>query len=201
MWVRVINGNEIAEIAKDMNTVDRLNDTRLAQEVQAEGWVQTEEGGRPPYDSLLEKIVRRNPVVGLIDEGALIAGKWVVGYDIVATTAQEQADRKTAKKNEIKAAMRAEAAVGVVNTSLGFPVDCRREGFDNDMQNIGAMIRRGVGIIRDANNVEHNVTPSQLTTIQDEMDLYGLGLYQKKWILESQVDAATTGAELDAVIW
>jgi len=88
-------------------------------------------------------------------------------------------------------------------SSLGFLVDNRRSGSKFDKDNVKSLIDLGADPVqfKDADGVIHSLTQAELQTLHTEMIQDGLGLYQKKWTLEGQVEAATTIAELEAITW
>lgn len=120
--------------------------------------------------------------------------------------AQEIVDRKAgnpiqAAKDRIEQGFEHAMAHGILNSSLGFAVDARRSGSKNDLQNIEALIDMGATEIKDANGIMHAVTAENLNMIKSEIQQYAIGLYQKKWRLEAQIEASTTDEELNAIRW
>jgi hypothetical protein len=108
---------------------------------------------------------------------------------------------KAFKKDEITAAFENAALTGRFTSSLGFDVNARRGGIQNDLQNIEALISLGATQFRDADKIMRNVTALDLVTIKTEMQQYGLGLYEHKWQLEAAVAAAVDEADLEVITW
>jgi len=92
------------------------------------------------------------------------------------------------------------------STTLGIDVDCRRSNTKNDKQNVEGLIsymtRNSITEIN-----YKGYTESKITNIQDlqklvyEMEDYVLGLYQKKWTLENQVDNTELPDDLFKITW
>lgn len=55
-------------------------------------------------------------------------------------------------------------------------------------------------LIRDYNNGFHNLTVAQIQQIHIELLMNGMGAYQVKWTAEAQIQAASTLAEIDAIL-
>jgi len=112
-------------------------------------------------------------------------------------------DYKIIKPLEIKVAFEKEFTNRTFTSSLGFNVDNRRSGSKFDKDNVKSLIDLGADPVqfKDADGVIHSLTQAELQTMHTEMIQDGLGLYQKKWTLEGQIEAATTIAELEAITW
>lgn len=90
--------------------------------------------------------------------------------------------------------------------TIGIDVDCRRSDTKNDLQNCqilyNYMNRNSVEVIE---YVGHNdsvdITIEQLQDLIIEMENYGLNLYNYKWVLESDIEAATTIKQLELIEW
>jgi|LGVF01.2.fsa_nt_gb hypothetical protein len=118
---------------------------------------------------------------------------------------------RQAKLMQIKARSKAALPTGRVTLSIGWPIDCRRSARHDDVGNMERLLRlcQAAGMadstkvtIRGADNANHEVTVAQLRDIViQEMYQYGQGLYQHKWELEAQANAAATAADVLAVRW
>ena len=108
---------------------------------------------------------------------------------------------KKQKKEEINIAFTNAALNGRFTSALGFDVNARRGGIQNDLQNVETLINLNQTIFRDADNTIRNVTALDLVTIKTEMQQYGLSLYQHKWALEADIEAALTEEEINAIEW
>ena len=203
-WDETITTTETRVIDEVEQTVEGTSTVYLQkwlysmtdEEAYSHGYMRVEYLPVPDYDRLTHKYI-----TGTLSDGSEIDGKWVVGGTIEETTEIEQAEIKNSKKASIKADMEAEANNGEFTSSLGFVINARRSSTKNDLQNIYSLIDLGVTEFMDADNIIRSVTANDLQMIKNEMQQYGLSLYQKKWNLQAQVDAATTQAELDAIVW
>jgi len=120
------------------------------------------------------------------------------------TTADEQAQAyilehaktideiKSNKLNEIKNKVDYLKQNAVINSSLGFTVNARRE----DIQNIDELITLSITLFRGADNLDHQVTAADLQTIRAEIVAEGISLYNRKWAAEDALSSATTEAEV-----
>jgi len=80
----------------------------------------------------------------------------------------------------------------VLQTSVGFPIDNRRYGDKNDLENMRSLRDLGVTTIRGSDGIMHTVTTTELNTIIQEMQVDGLSGYQTKWIIEDAINSKTT---------
>ena len=136
-------------------------------------------------------------------------------YTIPTPTAAEiLTTEKSNKLIEIKNAFINATKTSQCNLSLGWAIDCRRSGEVNDIENMQTLLdlallegkadtdKIDAPGIKGADNTFHDATIAELRdTIIPEMKKYGLAQYQKKFTLESQIDAATTVADVQAVVW
>lgn len=124
------------------------------------------------------------------------------------------AEAQELKTVHIKQSFAAEVAGGKCTLSLGWDIDCRRASGKDDIGNMQALLRIAQAQaladtdqvtadgIRGADNQSHPATVADLRDkIIPEMDQYGLGLYSRKWQLESTVAAAKKTADVLAVEW
>ena len=94
-----------------------------------------------------------------------------------------------------------------LSTAIGIEIDCRREGKDNDLQNVERLIKKmersNIGTITYHGYIEDkdNVTSAMLETLTEEMDDFVLYNYNKKWMLESAIATAQTIEEVKNIIW
>ncbi len=106
---------------------------------------------------------------------------------------------KSLKKAEIKKDWDAAGLTNTATSSLGFEIDADRVAKDN----ITSLIDLGVEPItfRASDNSFHSVTLAELGIMKVEVIYSAFALYQKKWTLEAQIDAATTEEELTLINW
>jgi hypothetical protein len=93
-----------------------------------------------------------------------------------------------------------------MSTALGIEIDCRRSNTKNDLQNIQSLIskmeRESWTSVEYVGYTETKVaTKANLEAMVIEMEDFGLGLYQHKWTLWNTIQAATTLAQVEAVVW
>jgi len=115
---------------------------------------------------------------------------------------------KSAKINEIITAFENELQTGhFMSTILGIDVDCRRSNSKNDKQNVEGLIsnmsRKSKSTVDYVGYTEicPNVTQAQLTELVTEMEDHVLGLYEKKWMKQSEIKSATTIEEVKNINW
>lgn len=105
------------------------------------------------------------------------------------------------KLKEIKDAFQQEQQSGHITSSFGFEVNAD----DIALRNINSLIDMLNDVdtvqFRDYNNEFHTLTKADLITLKQEIIQYGLGLYQKKWTLEQQIEQAQTKEELEGIKW
>lgn len=132
----------------------------------------------------------------------------------LVTADQKLAAAKTSALSRIKSALGEAMASGVCTLSLGWQIDARRSGVNDDVANMQGLLTlaqsQGLsdtaavpgGGIKGHDNSMHPVTVAELRDhVIPEMIAYGLSLYQKKWDLGTQIAAAATLSDLDAVVW
>ena len=118
-----------------------------------------------------------------------IAGVWSLKLDYLKE--QKLLDLSIAFDNEFN--------FGSFTCSLGFRVDNRRYGNKNDKDNIQGLIDLGITIFKDADGAFHNLTPTELITIKNEMIGDGLSKYQTKWYFEGLIQAAQDEETLNSI--
>lgn len=138
-------------------------------------------------------------------------GRWIRGSSGAITEKpaplQSLDDIKNAKLSELKNSFMSECQSGTVNTSLGFPMDARRDGINNDLDNMiqlaTYMEENGIAstTVMDANGVEHTCTLAQVQTLVCDIRAAGMARYSKKFSLKNQTKNATTADQVMAVKW
>lgn len=115
---------------------------------------------------------------------------------------------KSAKINEIISTFENELQTGhFMSMALDIEVDCRRSSSKNDKQNVEGLIsnmtRKNKSTINYVGYTETcpNVTQAQLTELVTEMEDYVLALYEKKWVLQTQIENASTIEEIENINW
>lgn len=108
-------------------------------------------------------------------------------------------DLKAEYRQKILAAFLDALRNGRIDSSLGFPVDCRRSDVNNDLQNLDQLISLGTYPMqfKGADNQMYTI-PDEAAALQlrSEMVQYGLGAYQRKWDRENALDAVQSIDEL-----
>ena len=112
------------------------------------------------------------------------------------------ATAKTVQKNRVGHCFRTAPEGGCV-VAAGYRMDSTRVDVDNLARLRDRMLETGaVSVtIRDQSNQFHDVTVAELSTIVGELIDFGLGLYARKWQLESEIAAAGTVEGVEAVVW
>lgn len=138
------------------------------------------------------------------------------GYKLTYKTMEEQLidnditieDYKQYKTNLILSSFENEFENGhFMSASLGIEVDCRRSNSKNDKQNVEGLIsnmsRKSKTPINYVgySEIKTGITKTQLETLVAEMEDHVLGLYEKKWVLQTQIENATTIDDLNNIIW
>jgi len=129
--------------------------------------------------------------------------KWEVDKWIV-----DKEKYREQKAQEITWAFDTELSEGkFLSQALGIEVDCRRSSNKNDKQNveglINHMVRNSITEITYVgyDSVKENVTKVMLENLVGEMEDCALGLYNRKWQLETAVKQAKTVGELENIKW
>lgn len=115
---------------------------------------------------------------------------------------------KSAKVNEITSSFENELQNGhFMSASLGMEVDCRRSGSKNDKQNVEGLIsnmsRNSKATVNYVgySEIKNGITKTQLENLCAEMEDHALGLYEKKWVLQTQIENASTIDEIENINW
>ena len=105
---------------------------------------------------------------------------------------------KNVKLDEIKQSFADKMSNGVFTSSLGFNIDCRRDGTHFDKDNLDSVLDLGAFPVqwRDADNVFRTLSETDLLLLRSEMIAFGLSLYNSRWMKENLVNSFTyTGPE------
>lgn len=110
---------------------------------------------------------------------------------------------KVYKKLEIEAAFNLSLSGSMFSNSLQKEVNIGEKHLRNVEKLISYMQANNITEtqFRVYDNSFITVTLTQLQNLRLEMIQYGLDMYQKKWQLEQQIDAATNEEELAAIVW
>jgi hypothetical protein len=115
---------------------------------------------------------------------------------------------KSAKINEIISTFENELQTGhFMSMALDIEVDCRRSSSKNDKQNVEGLIsnmsRNSKSTVDYVGYSEicPNVTQAQLTELVAEMEDHVLRLYEKKWVLQTQIENASTINKVKNINW
>lgn len=125
------------------------------------------------------------------------------------TQAEYILKQKNIKLNEIYRIFKINIQSGsFISGTLGIAVDCRRNGADNDLQNVKELIdnyedltegeKYYIGLTE---TTSFPLTLDQLKELKKEMGTWGRNLYKKKWALEAQLKNATTEEEINSINW
>lgn len=175
--------------------------SKLTDEMLAEyGYANFYDAEPPKYDSEVYRLIELEP--------QLVDGKWTRRWkleEIVRTEEEEKAyldKHKRIKLNELESSFLTAEKSGVVKSSLGFDIDAT-ERSNRDINGLIDVLESSDEVKSTmfcaADNSFHEVTLDNLKTMQLEVIGYGQQLYQTKWELRTQIMAAETKEELDAI--
>jgi len=110
---------------------------------------------------------------------------------------------KKKQKEKVKADFLRIPAKGMISASLGVKIDSGREDKDNFRELLDYCNRLSLTEtdLRLYDNSFIKVTPAQLQVVIEELQEFGLGLYQKKWAKEAAIDQAADKAAVKAITW
>ena len=133
-------------------------------------------------------------------EPKLIDGKYYRNYSVKYFNIE---DIRNIKLNEIYTSFENEFKNGKLMSSLGFEVDCRRDGVKFDKDNLQSLIQLNLYPIpfKDSNGVVHSLTEADANILLNEMINKGLWIYQNKWEKENQIQNATKIEDLIVIVW
>lgn len=92
-------------------------------------------------------------------------------------------------------------STGIIQSSVGFPIDANERANRDVSGLISQMEMTGIDTTQfcDANNDFHEVTLDNLKTMQLELIQYAQSLYATKWQFRATIEAASTVDELNAI--
>ena len=161
-------------------------------------------------DINLYKVIYTNDETGLInsnpnliyttDEDDSYSGYYMLDANgkYVPDDAKELEEIKSIKLQEVKNSFENSLQHGILNSSLGFPVDNRRYLDKNDKDNVQGLIDLNIPSVEfnDSNGNFHTLTLSDLILLKSEMIQDGLKKYQDRWNLENSIKQCSTIDEL-----
>ena len=123
------------------------------------------------------------------------------GYQIIAIPGPTPEGVRTKKLGELSQKHHEAEEIGVIQSSLGFPIDANERANRDVSGLISQMEMTSVDKTQfcDANNDFHEVTLDNLKTMQLELIQYAQSLYATKWQLRAAIEAAKTVDELNAI--
>lgn len=123
------------------------------------------------------------------------------GYQIIAIPGPTPEETRTKKLMELSQKHHEAEEIGVIQSSLGFPVDANERANRDVSGLISQMEMTSIDKTQfcDANNDFHEVTLDNLKTMQLELIQYAQSLYATKWQLRAAIEAASTVDELNAI--
>jgi hypothetical protein len=131
-----------------------------------------------------------------------------IEYALVPTINNNLEMAKEAQAPIITGAFDKEIETGhFMSMALGIEVDCRRSDKKNDKQNVEGLISNMSRNSKSTVNyvgyseVKTGVTKEQLETLVAEMEDHVLALYEKKWVLQTQIENASTIDEVKNINW
>lgn len=122
------------------------------------------------------------------------------GYTLIAPSKPLE-EVRVEKLSELNNIWKSAEEAGVLQSSLGFPVDANERANRDVSGLISQMKMTGLDKTQfcDANNDFHEVTLDNLKTMQLELIQYAQSLYATKWQLRAAIEAAKTVDELNAI--
>lgn len=176
--------------------------TELTQEVSNTlGFYNIYVTDTPKYDTDMEKLVRSEV------EYNSLSKRYECFYKIEALSKDELLENlnniKTTKLINIKQSFETAMSDSILESSLGFRVQNRRNGIHNDKENLTSLMSLNVYpiLFRDADNNTRSLTKENADTLLSEMINQGLQLYQNKWQLEAEVNSCTSIPEARKITW
>ena len=123
------------------------------------------------------------------------------GYQIVAIPRPTLKEVCTKKLFELSKKHHEAEETGVIQSSLGFPVDASERANRDISGLISQMEMTNIDKTQfcDANNDFHEVTLDNLKIMQLELIQYAQSLYATKWQLRAAIETAKTVDELNAI--
>lgn len=123
------------------------------------------------------------------------------GFQIIAIPGPTPESIRTKKLGELSQKHHEAEEIGVIQSSLGFPVDANERANRDVSGLISQMEMTGFDKTQfcDANNDFHEVTLDNLKTMKLELIQYAQSLYATKWQLRAAIEAAKTVDELNVI--
>lgn len=123
------------------------------------------------------------------------------GYQIIAIPGPTPEGVRAKKLRELSQKHHEAEEIGVIQSSLGFPIDANERANRDVSGLISQMEMTSVDKTQfcDANNDFQEVTLDNLKTMQLELIQYAQSLYATKWQLRAAIEAAKTVDELNAI--
>lgn len=143
----------------------------------------------------IEQTYHKNAVAWCSENNATFEDKGEY-YEVIAIQVPAL---KEAKLAELTSAFDTAAQNAHLMSSLGFEIDAN-ETANRDIEGLTlVMSDTDTTMFCDYNNQFHEVTRVQLETMRREIVVNSQRLYQVKWTYRTQIEAATTVDELDAI--
>lgn len=125
---------------------------------------------------------------------------WQTKYDEINTPyVPTLEEAKEAKLAELTSAFDTAAQNAHIMSSVGFEIDANEVANRNIEGLVLVMSDTDTTMFCDYNNEFHEVTKAQLETMRKEIVVNSQRLYQIKWTYRTQIEAAATVDELDAI--
>lgn len=125
---------------------------------------------------------------------------WQAKYDEINTPVVPTLEEaKESKLSELNSAFDEAAQNAHLTSSVGFEIDANEIANRNIEGLVLVMSDTDTTMFCDYNNEFHEVTREQLETMRKEIVMNSQRLYQVKWTYRTQIEAATTVEELDAI--
>ena len=137
--------------------------------------------------------------IGTYDEDQIKQGHDGTWYEKGHAPQRPLEEARTEKLAELEAAFDTASHKAHCTSSVGFEIDAN-ETANRDIEGLTlVMSDTDTTLFCDYNNQFHEVTRAQLETMRREIVANSQRLYQIKWTYRTQIEAATTVDELDAI--
>lgn len=123
------------------------------------------------------------------------------GFQIIAIPGPTPKEVRTKKLEELSQKHHEAEESGILQSSIGFPIDANERANRDVSGLISQMEMTGLDKTQfcDANNDFHEITLDSLKTMKLELIQYAHSLYATKWQLRAAIEAAKTVDELNAI--
>ena len=138
--------------------------------------------------------------IGTYDEDQIEQGHDGTWYEKGHAPQRPLEEARTEKLTELEAAFNTASQKAHCTSSVGFEIDADETANRNIEGLVLVMQPEKTTLFRAYDNTFHEVTREQLETMRKEIVVNSQYLYQAKWTMEAQIQAAETAEVLDTII-